>query len=313
MTRRALVTGGAGFVGSHLVDLLVDRGWEVLVVDDLSTGALENLAGARSRGKVGVHVTGIRAPELADLASRFGPEVVFHLAAQVKVPVSVLDPVRDAEVNVLGTLNVLESARRSGARKVVFASSGGAVYGPRTRLPAAEKSARVPPTPYGISKKIVEEYFRWYAENHSLSYLLLAPSNIYGPRQNAGAEGGVVAVFAEQMLAGQRPTVFGDGTQTRDFVFVADVVDAFVRGADAGDGVFLNVASGVETSIAGLYDLIASLTGFPVRPDFAAPRPGDVLRSVLDPGRAAKVLGWQPWTPLEDGLAATVEWFRTRG
>ena len=312
MTRKAHVTGGAGFVGSHLVELLVDNGWEVLVIDDLSSGVLENLTDARRRGKVAVHVTGIGTPELADVAERFGPEVVFHLAAQVKVPVSVADPVRDAETNVLGTLNVLESARRSGARKVVFASSGGAVYGPRTRMPARERSARVPPTPYGISKKIVEDYFRWYSEYHGLDYVLLAPSNIYGPRQDAGAEGGVVAVFIEQMLAGDRPTVYGDGNQTRDFVYVADVVDAFLRGADAGNGVFLNIAGGVETSITALYDQVASIIDFPVRPDFEAPRAGDVARSVLDPGRAKTVLGWEAWTSLEDGLAATVKWFRAR-
>ena len=312
MIRRALVTGGAGFVGSHLVDLLVDRRWEVLVVDDLSSGVLENLAGARHRGKVTVHVTSIRTPELAEVAERYRPEVVFHLAAQVKVPVSVADPVRDAEINVLGTLNVLESARRSGARKVVFASSGGAVYGPRTPLPAKERASRVPPTPYGISKKIVEDYFRWYADNHNIEYLLLAPGNIYGPRQDAGAEGGVVAVFIEQMLAGNRPTIYGDGSQTRDFVYVADVVDAFVRGADAGNGVFLNVASGVETSVVQLYEQIAAAVGYPVPPDFAAPRAGDVPRSVLDPGRARTVLGWEPWTPLAEGLGLTVEWFRSR-
>lgn len=312
MIRRALVTGGAGFVGSHLTDLLVDRSWEVLVVDDLSSGQLDNLAGARRRGKVSVHVTDIGAPELADVAAKFKPEVVFHLAAQVKVPVSVADPLRDAEVNVLGTLNVLESARRGGARKVVFASSGGAVYGPGTKLPAKERSTRLPPTPYGIGKKIVEDYFRWYAENHSMEYVLLAPANIYGPRQDAGAEGGVVAVFIEKMLAGERPTVFGDGNQTRDFVFVADVVDAFLRAADAGNGVFLNIASGVETSIAGLYEQVATLIGYPVNPDFAAPRAGDVPRSVLDPGRAKTVLGWAPWTSLAEGLQTTIDWFAAR-
>jgi UDP-glucose 4-epimerase len=312
MTRKALVTGGAGFIGSHLVDALVDRRWEVLVVDDLSTGALENLAGSRTRGKVAVHVTGIGSPELPEAAERYGPEVVFHLAAQVKVPVSVADPLGDAAVNILGTLNVMEAARRSRARKILFASSGGAVYGPRTSLPARERAARVPPTPYGIAKKAVEEYFRWYADNHSLDYLLLAPSNVYGPRQNAGAEGGVVAVFVEQMLAGHRPTIYGDGNQTRDFVFVADVVDAFVRGADAGSRAFLNISSGVETSVVDLYEMAASIVGFPVRPEFAAPRPGDVPRSVLDPGRARAVLAWEPWTRLRDGLEATVDWFRSR-
>lgn len=310
MSRRALVTGGAGFVGSNLVDLLVDRDWEVLVVDDLSVGELESIGAARRRGDVAAHVTDIRAPELPELARRFQPEVVFHLAAQVRVPASVADPIHDAEINILGTLNVLEAARAAGTRKVVFASSGGAVYGPRVKLPARERATRVPPTPYGISKKAVEGYFRWYAETYGLSYVLLAPSNIYGPRQNAGAEGGVVAVFIESMLAGRRPTIYGDGTQTRDFVYVEDVVDAFLRAADAGDGVFLNIGSGVETSIADLYDEVASLLDYPVRPQFEAPRAGDVTRSVLDPSRAGAELGWEPFTPLRQGLAATIGWFR---
>lgn len=310
MSRKALVTGGAGFVGSHLVDLLVDRNWEVLIVDDLSGGELDSVAEARRRGKVAVHVTEIGAPELPDVAGRFGPEVVFHLAAQVKVPVSVAAPVRDAEINILGTLNVLEAARLCGARKVVFASSGGAVYGPSVPLPAKERSARVPPTPYGISKKAVEEYFRWYAETFGLEYMLLAPANIYGPRQSAGAEGGVVAVFVRSMLAGQRPTIYGDGSQTRDFVYVEDVVDAFLRAADAGRETFLNISSGVETSILELYEQVAALLDYPVRPVFEPSRPGDVPRSVLDPGRAKTVLGWEPWTPLRDGLGATIEWFR---
>jgi UDP-glucose 4-epimerase len=312
MTRKALVTGGAGFIGSTLVDLLVDRDWEVLVVDDLRTGSMDNLAAARRRAKVAVHIMDVRAPELAEAARRYGPEVVFHLAAQTKVPHSVTDPVFDADVNVLGTLNVLEAARTSGARRVVFASSGGAIYGHRVRLPAAERSSRHPDSPYGISKKIVEDYFRWYAETYGLEYLLIGPANVYGPRQDPGLEGGVVAIFALAMLEGRRPTIFGDGSQTRDYVFVEDVADAFLRAADTGRNVLVNIGSGLETSVSDLYELVAGITGFEQRPVFADPRPGDIPRSVLDCSRARSTLGWEAWTTLRDGLEATVAWYRGR-
>jgi UDP-glucose 4-epimerase len=310
MSRKAIVTGGAGFIGSHLVDLLVDRGWDLLVVDDLSSGRLEHISSARRRGKVAVLVMDVRAPELADAAARFGPEVVFHLAAQSKVRPSVEDPLHDASVNVLGTVNVLLAAHRSGARRVVFASSGGAIYGGGVHLPATERSAKRPDSPYGITKKIVEDYFRWFRETHGLAYVLLAMANVYGPRQDPGLEGGVTAIFAKAMLEGHRPTIFGDGTQTRDYVFVEDVVDAFLRAADSGDGVLLNIGSGRETSVQGLYELIAGLTDYPLRPEFVAPKAGDIARSVVDPSRAKAVLGWEAWTPLEEGLRRTVAWYR---
>jgi UDP-glucose 4-epimerase len=304
-----MVTGGAGFIGSHLVDLLVDQKWEVLVVDDLSTGTMDNLAAARRRGKVGVHVMDIRAPELPDVAARYGPEVVFHLAAQSKVPVSMADPMRDAEINVLGTVNVLLAATRCHAQRVVFTSSAG-IYGSRVRLPIKEKFAKRPDSPYGISKKIVADYLRWFSEHHGLDYVMLAPANVYGPRQDPGLEGGVVAIFSGAMVAGQRPTIFGDGSQTRDFVFVADVVDAFLRAVDAGEGQLLNLGSGVETTILDLYNTIAAITGYPTNPSFEAAKPGDIYRSVTDPGRAKTVLGWEAWTALEEGLRRTVDWYR---
>ncbi|MBN2113114.1 MAG: NAD-dependent epimerase/dehydratase family protein [Acidimicrobiia bacterium] len=310
MSRKAMVTGGAGFIGSHLVDLLVDQGWELLVVDDLSSGRLEYIASARRRGKVGVLVEDIRAPELSAAAARFDPEVVFHLAAQSKVRPSVEDPLKDASINVLGTVNVLQAAVRSGARRVVFASSGGAIYGGGARLPATERTAKRPESPYGITKKIVEDYFRWFKETYGLDYVLLAMANIYGPRQDPGLEGGVTAIFAKAMLEGRRPTIFGDGTQTRDYVFVEDTADAYLRAADRGRGVLLNIGSGRETSVLQLYEMLARITGFPYRPEFTAPKPGDIGRSVVDPGRAKKVLGWQAWTPLEEGLRRTVEWYR---
>jgi len=309
-TRKAIVTGGAGFVGSHLVDLLIDHDWEVLVLDDLSSGRMEYLTDARQRAKVGVHVTDVRAPELEDVAGRFGPEVVFHLAAQSKVRPSVLDPIHDAEVNVLGTLRVLQAAAAAGSRKVVFTSSGGAIYGGAAKLPAKESAAKQPESPYGISKKIVEDYFRWYRDEHGLEYSLLAPANIYGPRQDPGLEGGVVAIFTMAMLAGRRPTVFGDGSQTRDYVYVGDVCDAFLRAADAGDGLLLNIGSGIETSVNSLFDQVGEVTGFTDRPIYDDPKPGDVARSVVDAAKAKKALDWEAWTRLPEGLSQTVAWYR---
>jgi UDP-glucose 4-epimerase len=311
MGRKAIVTGGAGFIGSHLVDLLVDQGWELLVVDDLSSGRLEHIAVARRRGRVGVLVEDIRAPELAAAAARFGPEVIFHLAAQSKVRPSVDDPLKDASINVLGTINVLQAAVRSGARRVVFASSGGAIYGGGAKLPATERTTKYPESPYGITKKIVEDYFRWFKASYGLDYVLLAMANIFGPRQDPGLEGGVTAIFAKAMLEGRRPTIFGDGSQTRDYVYVGDTVDAYSRAADAGHGVLLNIGSGRETSVLELYEMLARITGFPYRPEFTDPKPGDIARSVVDPGRARKVLGWEAWTPLEEGLRRTVEWYRS--
>jgi UDP-glucose 4-epimerase len=313
VSRKAVVTGGAGFVGSHLVDLLVDRDWEVLVIDDLSSGQMDHIAAARRRGTVSVHVMDIGARELGDAVARFGPEVVFHLAAQSKVRPSVEDPLRDATVNVLGTINVLLAARGAGARRVVFASSGGAMYGSKARLPVTERAAKHPESPYGISKKVVEDYFRWFEEAFGLEYVILAMANVYGPRQDPGLEGGVIAVFARAMLEGRRPMIFGDGRQTRDFVFVEDAVDAFLRAADDGESVLLNIGSGRETSVLELYDMLASITGCPLRPEFVAPKAGEVARSVLDPGKARTTLRWEPWTSLEQGLEATVDWYRARG
>ncbi len=312
MTRKAIVTGGAGFVGSHLVDLLVDHEWDVLVLDDLSSGKMEHLADARQRAKIGIHVTDIRAPELGDVVGRFGPEIIFHLAAQSKVRPSVDDPVHDAEINVLGTVGLLAAAAVAGTRKVVFASSGGAIYGGAAKLPVKETAAKHPESPYGISKKIVEDYFRWYHEMHGLDYTLIAPANIYGPRQDPGLEGGVVAIFSQAMLKGRRPTIFGDGTQTRDYVYVGDICDAFFRAIDGGDGLLLNIGSGVETSVLDLFKALTTATGFGDKPLFEDPKPGDIARSVVDASKAKSALGWEPWTTIEDGLARTVAWYRSQ-
>ena len=307
---RALVTGGAGFIGSHLVDRLVDEGWEVLVIDDLSTGHLDRLTEARRTQRVDFHQLDVRAPELSTVATRFRPRTIFHLAAQSAVRPSVEDPQHDASVNILGTINLLQAARPAGAERVVFASSGGAIYGDGVRLPAKERYARRPGSPYGVSKKVVEDYFGFFRQAYGIDYLLLALANVYGPRQDPFGEGGVVAIFCRAMLDGRRPAIFGDGTQTRDYVYVEDVVDAFLRGAERGRGRLLNIGTGSETTVLQLYEQLSALTGYRGSPSFEDPRPGDLYRSVVDPSAAERALSWRPWTPLEEGLARTVEWFR---
>ncbi len=307
-TARALVTGGAGFIGSTLVDLLVDESWDVLVVDDLSTGHADNLAGARSRGRVSLHTLDIRDGTLLAAAERFRPDIVFHLAAQTSVPVSVADPLRDADINISGTINVLEAAVRSGAGRVVLTGSA-ATYGGDVKLPAVETYARRPDSPYGASKKAMEDYARIYQRQHGLEWVVITPANVYGPRQDAAGEGGVVAVFASSITSGRQPTIFGDGSATRDFVFVDDVADAMLRAASRGAGRNLNVGTGVETSVLDLYDEMARIAGFRKPPRFHDPRPGDVQRSVLNPAAAQKALGWKAWTPLDDGLAKTLDWY----
>jgi len=313
---KALVTGGAGFIGSALVDRLLAEGHRVDVVDDLSAGSLANLADARrsSNGHVTFHQLDIRSPDLTELMHRCRPEVIFHLAAQADVRVSVADPLLDADVNLLGSLRVAEAARSSGARKVVFASSGGAIYGEvdPSDLPIKESHPQRPLSPYGVSKKAVGDYLYAYRELHDLEFTALALANVYGPRQDPQGDAGVVGLFAGRLLSGKPCTIFGDGSQTRDFVYVDDVVDAFARAAQRGGGLLLNVGTGTETSLNRLYRVMADNAGVERPAAFAPPRPGEVARSCLDPGRAAIHLGWKPWTTLDEGTAATLDWFGAR-
>ncbi len=309
---RALVTGGAGFIGSTLVDRLLAAGNTVDVVDNLSSGSLSNLAEARAEGagRFSFHQLDIRSPDLVGLMARRRPEVVFHLAAQVDVRVSVADPVHDAEVNVVGSLRVLEGARVAGAHKVVFASSGGTIYGDPGQLPVKESHPQHPLSPYGVAKKAVGDYLHAYRELHGLEYTALALANVYGPRQDARGEAGVVAIFAGRLLSGEPCVIYGDGKQTRDFVYVDDVVDAFSRAGERGSGLLCNIGTGTETSVNELYEVMAREAGVSQPPLYSPPRPGELQRSCLDPGRAAIHLGWKPWTSLEKGVAAVLRWAR---
>jgi UDP-glucose 4-epimerase len=312
----ALVTGGAGFIGSTLVDRLLAEGHAVDVVDDLSSGSMANLADARSHPdhRFGFHRLDIRDAALVELIERRKPEVIFHLAAQIDVRVSVADPVLDAMVNVIGSLHVMEGARRAGARKVVFASSGGTIYGAPEGddLPIKESQPQTPISPYGVAKKAVGDYLHAYRELHQLEYTALALANVYGPRQDPHGEAGVVAIFAGRLLSGEPCTIFGDGSQTRDYVYVDDVVDAFVRASDKGGGLVLNIGTGVETSVNELYTTMARVAGVDRPAQLAEARAGEVPRSSLDATRAGMQLGWKPWTDLPTGAAAVLDYFRAK-
>jgi UDP-glucose 4-epimerase len=306
-----LVTGGAGFIGSHLCDRLLAEGHRVVAVDDLTTGRIANLGEARSYGTEFTFFNmDIRAEGLLSLFERHRPEVVMHLAAQASVSASVEDPAFDASVNVLGLLNVMECSSKSGVRKVVFAASGGTLYGEPRKLPIKETASGRPVSPYGISKKSSIEYLSFYERYRGVAFTALALANVYGPRQDPHGEAGVISIFASKMLSAEAPTIHGDGNQTRDYVFVDDTVHAFALSADRGDGRLVNVGTALETSVNGVFRLLADITGFTGAPSHGPARPGDLRRNALDPALAGEVLGWRPWTHLEDGLAETVSFMK---
>jgi UDP-glucose 4-epimerase len=298
---RVIVTGGAGFIGSHVVDALVARGDDVVVVDSLVTGKQERVAAAAS-----LQVLDIREP-LDDLFAQARPEAVIHLAAQADVRVSVEKPVDDADVNVLGTIRVLEAARPHGAQ-IVFSSTGGAIYG-ECAEPVSEGSALQPSSPYGTSKLAAEEYLRTYNRLHGSTHVALRYGNVYGPRQDPRGEAGVVAIFLGALAAGEEPHIFGDGEQTRDYVYVGDVARATLQALGQEAGVF-NVGTGKETSVLELYELCRRIAGSDVAATHAPARLGELQRSVLDPSRAAEVFGFMAFVDLEDGIQATWEWLR---
>jgi len=298
---RVVVTGGAGFIGSHVVDALVVRGDEVAVVDNLANGKRENLS-----ANALLHVQDIREP-LEDLFDELRPEAVFHLAAQADLRVAVEHPHEDAEVNVLGTIRVLEAARRHGAQ-VIFSSTGGAIYG-ECEGPAPETASLSPISQYGTSKLAGEEYLRTYNRLHGTIHVALRYGNVYGPRQDPHGEAGVVAIFLGALAAGEQPKIFGEGTQTRDYVYVGDVARATVSALGQEGGVF-NIGTGREVSVNQLYDLCRQTAGSSTEAEHVPARLGELQRSVLDPGLAAEQLRFAPMVDLEDGLAATWDWVR---
>jgi UDP-glucose 4-epimerase len=321
---RVLVTGAAGFIGSHLTDALLAEGDEVIAVDNLSSGALANLSEARraSTGKFSFHRVDVTSNVMADLIKRQKPQVICHLAAQVDVRKSVSDPVFDASINILGTLNVLEAAAEAETEKVVFTSSGGCIYGEpeAARLPVTEDQVfwpeAMPESPYGVSKKVALDYLRYYRAVKDVDYTALALANVYGPRQEpaseVGLEGQVVAIFCRRMLANRPTTIYGDGSQTRDFVYVDDVVSAFLAARTKGSGELINIGSNDELSVNDLHARLVEVTGTSFEAVNAPARAGELQRIYVDNSKAADVLGWSPTVGLDEGLKQTVAWFKTK-
>ena len=306
---RILVTGGAGFIGSHTVDALVAAGaHEVSVLDGLSSGKREQVNPAARFYEADLR----NADAIVSILEREKPEVIYHLAAQMDVRRSVADPALDAGINLVGFLNVMEAGRRNGLRRVVFASTGGAIYGEQEQFPCDEDHPRRPVSPYGVAKLTTEAYLFFYKVQYGVDYVALRYANVYGPRQDPHGEAGVVAIFCGRMLGSMPSTIFGDGEQTRDYIFVGDVARANVAalGAKASDA--FNIGTGVETSVNQLYRSLASAAGLKTQPSYAPARPGEQRRSVISPARAGQVLGWRPEVTLDDGLERTFKFFKDR-
>jgi len=307
---KALVSGGSGFIGSHLVDALLERGDEVVAVDNLSTGRRSNLEGALERGARLIEEDIRDGETMTKLFAQEQPEIVFHLAAQMDVRVSTARPDYDAQINVLGTINLLEAARENDVRRFVFTSTGGAIYGEAEELPAAEDSPIRPEAPYGQAKFAAEGYCELYRRLHGLSTVSLRLGNVYGPRQDPFGEAGVIAIFCGKLLEGGRPTVFGDGKQTRDYIYVRDVVDAALIVAVNDIHGSYNVGRGAETTVLELIETLSDLAGVEAEPEFAPARPGEVLRNALDPSKSKSELGFEAKVGMGDGLRTTLESFR---
>ncbi len=304
---KILVTGGAGFIGSHLVDKLIENNNEVVVIDNLSTGDKKNL-----NPKIRLYKLDIQSPKVSDIFRKEKPETVFHFAAQIDLRKSVEMPLEDAKINILGALNILENCRKYSVKKIIFASTGGAIYGEANIIPTPESYPAFPLSPYGITKLAVEKYLNYYFKNFGLSYIALRLGNVYGPRQNSKGEAGVVAILCDKILLGRQPVIYGDGRQTRDFVYVDDVVKAGVLALDKNRiGVF-NIGTAKENDINTIFSTLKQLTGSSCEETHEPAKPGEQRRSCLDCRKAIQELGWQPSYNLEKGLEQTVNWFKTK-
>ena len=306
---RILVTGGAGFIGSHTVDALVALGGhQVSVLDNLSSGKREQVnAGAR------LYQVDLRdGAAVGETVAAAKPEVIVHLAAQMDVRRSVADPAFDAQVNLVGFLNLMEAARHNGLSRVVFASTGGAIYGEQDTFPCREDHPQRPVSPYGIAKAATEKYLFFYHAQYGIDYVALRYGNVYGPRQDPHGEAGVVAIFCGRLLEGKPVTIFGDGEQTRDYVFVGDVVRANIAALGAKAGGAFNIGTGIESNVNRLYEVLAATAGVSGPAEHAAARAGEQRRSVIAAGRAEQELGWRPQVRLEQGLAETFRFFKER-
>ena len=307
---KALVTGGAGFIGSNLVDALLARGDEVVVLDNLSTGRRENLDDAIQNGATLAEVDIREAEAVADLVGRTKPDVIFHLAAQIDVRRSVADPAADARINVEGTANMLSAAQAHGVRRFVNTSTGGAIYGEGRQLPAPEDHPSAPEAPYGLSKWCAEQYCAIFTRLHGLSTVSLRYGNVYGPRQDPLGEAGVIAIFCGKLLDGGRATIFGDGTQTRDYVYVGDVVDSNLRAAEADATGPINIGLGQQKSVLDIVEVLNEHAPDGFQPEHVPPRPGEVQHIALDSSRAREELGWEAKVELEEGLRRTLDSLR---
>jgi len=302
-----LVTGGAGFIGSHVVEGLLKEGLSLIVVDNLSTGKIENL-----NPNALFYQQSIEDEEMMERVFMLHkPAYIFHLAAQSSVSVSVRNPVEDAKTNILGTLVLLQKSVKYGVKKFIFSSTGGAIYGDNVKIPTPETETPNPISPYGIAKLSVEKYLDFFSKEYGLEYVSLRYSNVYGPRQDPYGEAGVVAIFTNRMLKGEKVTIFGDGEYVRDYVYVDDVVRANILAMEKGKNVVLNIGTGRGTTVNELFMMLKSITGYSDEPEYAPPRKGDVRKSILDCSKAKEILGWEPEVSLEEGLRRTVEHFKT--
>ena len=305
---KVLVTGGAGFIASNIVDALVERGDDVVVIDDLSEGRREYV-----NPKAKFYQMNICAPDIAGVFEKEKPEIVSHHAAHILLRRSVEEPMYDANINILGSINVLVNSVRHGVKKLIYASSGGAIYGEPEYLPADENHPINPVSQYGVSKYCAEHYIDLYARQSELKYAVLRYGNVYGPRQNPFGEAGVIAIFARQMMRGERPSIFGPGNKTRDYTHVSDIVAVNLLAMERGENVTCNIGTGIETSDQQIFDAVAEAVGYKQKPNYTPVRPGEIQRICLDCSRAKEEFGWSAKVELKRGIASTVKYFKQKG